>query len=186
MAVLYGAIVLVLVAILGAGCQSEDSERHLVAPFESQTKVAELNAVWTRTGETRPAEGDPAASELRLRYRLMGRNLLQEGLYVRLSEFQFIDERGRTVAKDAASAECVLRGRSSAQLMEGSVWLPSTGADKVTSFRVESFAVPLSDRGRALYREWRLQREPLNAARIDAEIARYASVPECPADPGTE
>jgi len=39
--------------------------------------------------------------------------------------------------------------------------------------------VPLSERGRAFYREFLLRQRPDAAAQIDAELAAYASAPPC-------
>ena len=61
--------------------------------------------------------------------------------------------------------------------MSGDLWLGREASTRIKDFRVADHAVPLSDPGRALYREWQLQGRPGAAAEIDAEIARYAAAP---------
>lgn len=170
------------VALLLA-CSGDPNRVVLTAPFDAYAKLAEITGVWTNTGEERAfAEATRLKeSEVRFQYRLNARNRMQDRLYVRLGGVQLVGGDGFPLGQDTAGIECTLDAGTTEGVLTGSVWLPKSKAKKVRGFRVSHFAVPLNERGRALYREWLLKHRPDQRAAIDAEITAYAAAPPCAA-----
>ena len=83
----------------------------------------------------------------------------------------------------AADAECSVSPGTTTGVVEGAVWVPATQMPAVRGVHVDAFAVPLSERGRAFYREFLLRQRPGDAAAIDAELAAYAAAPPCQVPP---
>ena len=148
-----------------------------MAAFSDDTVVGELTASWQDGGEERQS-GE--VKERRLSYRVDAHNRLSDAVYVRLHEFRLLGRDG-AVAIDA-TVECALPPGSTSGLLHGSMWLPSSQVAGIRGMRVDQFAVPLSQLGRAFYREFLLQQRSDDAAAIDAEIAAYMAAPRCKND----
>lgn len=174
--------IILTVALALVACSSDGDAVKLVAPFNERTVLGEVTAVWKSTGEERGFAAGARLKEpqARLRYRADVRNRLGDKLFIRLGTFQLVDDAGLEIGSDSASVECTLATGASQAVLAGDVWVPKQAVGKVRGFHLEHFAVPLNDRGRALYREWLLQGRPADTAAIDAEIARYAAAPPCP------
>ncbi len=143
--------------------------------------MGRTSATWTVTDEQR-AFADATRldePEIRVRYRLDVESDLQDKVFVRLTGFTFVDEDGLALGSDAGEAACTLAPGKTEAVLSGDVWLERAASARISDFRVADHAVPLSDPGRALYREWQLQGRPGAAAEIDGEIARYAAAPPC-------
>jgi hypothetical protein len=117
--------------------------------------------------------------EVRVRYRVDLRNDLEEKVFVRLEAFTLVDTDGLTLGADGAEVACTLGTGAVEGVLAGDVWLPKRALERVQTFRVGQLAVPLSERGRALYREWRMAGQSGAAAAVDAEITGFAASPPC-------
>lgn len=167
----------VLPLLLAWGCTHEAERVFLTAPFNERTEIGEVTADWRHSGDERNvADGE---SEVRIAYRVDVRSRLHDPMYVELSDFRLVGTNGATTRGDGATVKCKLEPGLSEGVLHGNVWVSKHAAERVRDFRVTHFAVPLSDRGRALYREWLLQRRPDETAAIDAEIAQLAAAPPC-------
>jgi len=143
--------------------------------------MGRTSATWTVTDEER-AFADATRldePEVRVRYRLDVESDLQDKIFLRLEKFAFVDEDGLALGSAVSETACTLAPGRTEAVMSGEVWLGRDASTRISDFRVADHAVPLSDPGRALYREWQLQGRPGAAAEIDAEIARYAAAPPC-------
>lgn len=168
--------------LLVAGCWRDSNGVYVTAPFNEKTKLAEVSAVWRNTGETRAfAEATRLdEEEVRFQYRVDVENRLEDKLYLRVGKLELLDENGLSLGDATEEVKCVLGAGESQALLKGSVWVPKRSAAMVESFGIDEFGVPLSDRGRAMYREWLLQGRPGEGEAIDAELAAYAAAPGCP------
>jgi hypothetical protein len=137
--------------------------------------------VWRNTGEERTfaLASRLDETEVRFQYRVDVHNRLDAKLYLQLGKLELLDDDRLSLGSAADEVKCTLGPGKTEALLQGSVWVTKRSAAKVTGFRVYHFGVPLSDRGRAMYREWLLQGRPEEGAAIDAELARYASAPPC-------
>jgi hypothetical protein len=165
-----------------AGCWGDSSGVYVTAPFNEKTELAEVSAVWKNTGEERVfAEASRLdEAQVRFQYRVDVENRLDDKLYLDLGKLELLDEEGLSLGGDTTEVKCVLGAGRSEAVLQGNVWVDKRLAKTVEGFRVDRFGVPLSDRGRAMYREWLLQGRPGEAAKIDAELAVYAGAPACP------
>jgi hypothetical protein len=177
----YGVFLVLPLALSLAGCSRRSDEIRLTAPFNEETEVGEVTAVWRASGEERTFAGGARLKEpqVELRYRVDVRNRLEDPLFVRLGSFELLDEDGLALGDDRKSVECASRPGLNAATLSGSVWVAKRDAQRIRAFRVRHFAVPLSERGRALYREYLLERRPGEEAKIDAELNGYAAAPPC-------
>jgi hypothetical protein len=168
---------------LAFGCWRDSNGVVLSAPFNDATEIGRVTAVWKNTGEQRSFAGGTRlkAAEVRFQYRVDVKNELDEPLYVRLGAFELVGEDGLSLGRDETVRRCAVAASAEEAVLEGSVWVAQSAAKQVESFRLRRFAVPLSERGRALYREWLLQRRPGQQARIDATLAAHARAPGCTA-----
>ena len=164
-------------ALFVCGCARSGGTVDLMPPFSDDTVVGQLSVRWTDSGETR-ATGGADGTRRRVEFRIQAENLLSDRLYLRIRELRLIARDGTAVTGDADAA-CALAPRATAVILTGSVWVPSADANAIRGFRVDPLAVPLSERGRAFYREFLLRQRPDAAAQIDAELAAYASAPPC-------
>ena len=146
-----------LLVPLLSGCRKAEPGEPLLAAFSSQSVVGRLNATWTKDA-----------------YAVKVANRLAEPLYVRLSGFRLL-AGDRVVAQAEQSAACVVNGGDEATVLLGQFH----AAPDADGFEVDRFAVPLSERGRAFYREFALQKRPGDAAAIDTEIASFAAARPC-------
>ena len=171
---------LALLPVLAA-CSQGDEGVELTAPFNAETEVADVTAIWTNSGQERTTAGETALKEpeVRVRYRVDVRNRLKGRLFVHLANFRLMDDQGKELSSDTQSAECTVGAGTTEGVLDGAVWVPKSAIDKTKEFRVDHFSVPLSARGRALYRQYLLERRPGAAAAIDAELARYVAAPPC-------
>lgn len=160
-----------------AGCARSSDTIDLMAAFSDDTIVGELTASWHDGGEERQS-GD--VKERRLAYRVDAHNRLSDPVYLRLRRFRLLGGDGPVPIGD--TVECALQPGTTAGLLDGSVWVPVPQATAIRRMRVEQFAVPLSERGRAFYRQFLLQQRPDDAVAIDAEIAAYMAAPRCKND----
>ena len=177
---LRAALIVVGASIL-CGCWRDSDGVYVTAPFNDQTKLAEIEAVWRNTGEER-AFADAtrlAEPEVRFQYRVDVVNRLEDRLYVRIGNLELVDADSLSLGSAAEKINCVLDAGKTEALLDGSVWIPKRAAKKVADFRLERYGVPLSERGRAMYREWLLQTRPGEEAEIDADLTRYANTSPC-------
>lgn len=167
--------------LLFGGCRGDSNGVYVSAPFNEKTELAELSAVWRNTGEERTFADASRLDEpqVRFQYKVDARNRLEDQLYLRLGGFELVDEDGLSIGNAGEEVKCVLGAGKTEALLEGSVWVAKRSTGQVAGFRLDRFGVPLSDRGRAMYREWLLQSRPEEGGAIDAELARYASAPPC-------
>jgi len=109
-----------------AGCSHDAETVALVAPFNSETRLGEVSAVWENTGGEREfAEAVRLKqTEVRLQYRASVRNRLHDALFVRLSDFKLVDDHGLEVGTDATSAECTVGAGATEGVLAGEVWVP--------------------------------------------------------------
>ena len=170
-----------LAGIALSACSRDKGTIYLVAPFNDSTKIGDVTATWTNTGEERAfADGKRLdAPQVKLQYAINVRSRLDDKAFVRLQDFKLM-AGSEEVGKDSARVECVLPVGDSPRILTGEVWIATDRAKNVNGFEVTHFAVPLSERGRSLYREWSLQGRPDQAAAVDSEITAYASAPPCP------
>lgn len=168
-------------AILLAGCWGDSDGMYVTAPFNHETELAELSATWQESDEERAfAEGSRLERpQVRFQYRVDVHNLLDDKLYLQLGKLELLDDSRLSMGAATEEVRCVLGAGKKEAILEGSVWVPKDSARKVKAFRVDRLGVPLSERGRAMYREWLLQGRPEDGAAIDAEIVAYAAAPPC-------
>jgi hypothetical protein len=172
-------IVLLLVSL--PGCSRDSGGVLLTAPFNDATEIGRVTAVWENTGEER-AFADATRlkePEVRFQYRVDVKNDMDHPMFVRLGGFELLSKEGLQVGRDGAGVECIVATQGAQGVLSGSVWIAKHSADRVGGFQIGHFAVPLNDRGRALYREFLLSTRPQDAQAIDAEIAAYAGAKSC-------
>ena len=177
MAFRWWGVALVLAA---AGCTRTHGTVELMAPFSDDTVVGELTVTWRDAGEWRLAHG-PDTPERRVLFRIDAVNRLSDGLYLRLRDFRLL-ARGEAL-DTAVSAECTLAPGTTQGVVAGALWVPARQAQGIGGFQIDRLAVPLSERGRAFYREFLLLQHPGAAAAIDTELATYAAAPPCRSTP---
>jgi hypothetical protein len=172
----------VLLAVVFASCSRDGNRVILTPPFNDRTAIGEATARWENAGEERFFAGDRKLDEpqVRLRYRVDATNRLEDKLFVRLGDFRLVGKAGGEIARDGTRVECILGNGQTRGVLSGDVWVTAHAAGDIHGFGITHFAVPLSNRGRALYREWVLQGRKMDAAAVDAEIAAYAVAPDCP------
>jgi hypothetical protein len=162
--------------LLGAACSRSSDTIELKPAFSDQTVVGELTASWRPDGESRVAAGD-GGTEQRVAFRIDAHNRLSEPIYLRLHDVGLIAPGASPAA--GAPFECTLRPGTTAAIVQGTAWIASGLVADIRGVRVDAFTVPLSERGRAFYREFLLRQRPGDAEAIDAEIAVYAAAPRC-------
>jgi len=157
-------------ALALAACARSEQTVDLIAAFSNDSRLGTIAAHWEGTGAER-------GGRRALRYRLDVDNKLAEGLFVRLSGFRLtgVDE----LAPDGIAVACIAPPGRTADVLAGLLWLDEQQWGDIDGFEVERFALPLSERGRAFYREFKLRQLPGQAAAIDAEIAAAAAAPPC-------
>jgi hypothetical protein len=165
----------VLVLLSCAACTRSNRPIELKPAFSDDTVVGELRPSWSVTNDAR---GSGDALERRVVVRVDAVNNLSDPLYVRLTKVRLIGPNGPTRVEDA-SVTCALASGETTALLQGSAWVPATDIDRLRALQVDQFTVPLSERGRAFYREFLLLQRPSDASSIDAEIATYATAPTC-------
>jgi hypothetical protein len=172
-------VVLVLASLLG--CWRDSGGVALSAPFNDDTEIGRVTAVWENTGEERAFADATRLNEpeVRFQYRVDVKSDMDGAMFVRLGSFQLLSKDGLALGRDDSKVECVVGARGAPGALSGSVWVGKGSADRVASFQIGHFAVPLNDRGRALYRESQLVTRPGEAQAIDAEIAGYAGAKGC-------
>jgi hypothetical protein len=162
-----------LVLLLGClGCSRAEQTIDLKAAFSDETVVGELRPIWTASGEERDS---PTGRERRMTLRVDAVNRLSDPVYLRLSNLRL--SAGKESIAPTATA-CALPPGRTEKVVQVDAWV-AVGADERPTIAVDYLAVPLSERGRAFYREFLLQQRPSDAAAIDAEIATYATAPQC-------
>jgi len=171
-----GPVRAVLLLLL-IGCSRSQRTIELKRPFSDDTIVGTLTAQWNETGIARPA-GVSGAAEREVAFQIDVDNRLTDPLYVRFREAQLVGQGGVIPTADASVA-CTLAPGHTADVLHGSAWVPATQAGGVRDFRIKYFVLPLSERGRAFYREFLLGQRPNDAASIDAELQTYAAAAPC-------
>src|SRR5207249_10764260 len=68
-----------------------------------------------------------------LQYRTSVRNRLHDALFVRLSDFELVDDHGLEVGTDATSAECTIGAGVTEGVLAGEVWVPKKDVERVRS-----------------------------------------------------
>ena len=172
-----GRWVALLVLLAAAGCKRSSGSIDLMPPFSDDTVVGQLTATWVDTGRERTSDTQ-GSRQHQVSVRIDARNRLSDPLYIRLRNLRLI-ATGGPVAAPEATAACTLAPGITTGVVKGRVWLPASEADSVRSFEIDHVAVPLSERGRAFYREFLLRQRPNDAAAIDAELAAFAAAPAC-------
>ena len=166
---------LALVLLASAGCARSESTVELMAPFSDDTEVGQLSAKWIPSGAERTHAG---VTERELIVRVDAVNRLADRLYLRVRGLRLIGPSGPLPAGDAGT-ECALAPGVTRAVLSGRVWVAEAETDAIRGFQVDRLAVPLSQRGRAFYREFLLSQRPAAAAAIDAELDAYAAAPPC-------
>jgi hypothetical protein len=168
-----------------AGCSRDHDAVVLTAPFNEETKLGALTAVWKPTGQERSFADASRLKEpeVELRYRVDARNDMKDPIYIRLGGFELLSKEGLAIAKDDRRVECTVPPGRTEGALSGSIWVAKKSVDQAARFNVARFSAPLSERGRSLYREWLLQARPGDEKAIDAELGAYASAPACTALP---
>lgn len=161
----------VLAAAAMLACRRADPGVPIVAPFNDESRIGRITATWE------PAPGD--SSNRTLQYTVRVENRLADGLFVRLDHFRLQDTAGKSLAVATEKRECVVAGGATEIVLQGKLEIPAGDATRATGFGVDHFGVPLSERGRGIYREFLLQSEKYTAAAIDAEIDGYLQAPNC-------
>ena len=166
-----------------AGCTRDGEPHALTAPFDRARIVGRTAATWRVTEDERAFAGATRLDEpeVRVSYRIDAESDLQDKVYLKLEAFTLVDTDGLALGADETLAECTLAPGTTEAVLSGDVWMPREAAGRIADYRVAQHAVPLSERGQALYREWQLQGRPGAAAEIDAEVARYAAADPCTA-----
>jgi hypothetical protein len=167
---------LALVLLTCAACSRSGGTLELLAPFSDDTVVGQVTASWRATGQARADAG--GAAEREVAFRIDAVNRLSDRLYVRLRGFRLIAGDG-TASSSALIAECTLAPGTTPAVLRGTLWMPAAEVSALRGFQLDHFALPLSERGRAFYREFLLQQRPDRAAAIDAELTAYAAAPAC-------
>jgi hypothetical protein len=166
-------------AMFVAGCWRDSTRLYVTAPFNEETELAEIRAVWRNTGEERNFNESSRLDEVRFQYKVDVHSRLEHRIYLQLGGFELLDDDRLSLGRSDESVKCVLGPGDTEAVLEGSVWVPKRSVKRVASFRLDRFGVPLSNPGRAMYREWLLQNRPGEDAAIDSEMARYAAAPAC-------
>jgi hypothetical protein len=179
-------VVLLVTLLVPGACSRGENGLPLVAPFNSETRIGTVRAVWSVTARERAfADGVRLAErEREVQYRVDVESRLEDKVYVRLATFRLLDEKGIVVAESPLSVECTLGSGRTRGVMTNSVWVPAGSVERIARFGIHSLAVPLGERGRAIYREWLLQSRPGSEREVDAELARQAAAPPCPGEHG--
>lgn len=165
---------LVLLA-LSAGCTRSEQTIDLKAAFSDDTIVGRLAATW------HPAEERTSGTvaERAVTVRVDAVNLLADRLYLRLDGLRLIGPNGPT-GLDQAHSECAVPANGRSTVLQVTAWVPAAQASGIRGIAIEQLAVPLSERGRAFYREFLLRKRGGPVATIDAELDTYAAAPPCP------
>jgi hypothetical protein len=164
------------VALQCVGCTRSGGRMELMAAFSDDTVVGELSATWTDA----TASDRSAQPGRQVHVRVQVSNRLADRLYVELREFRLLTADGNTVT--VGSAACALAPHAIGVMLERDVLFPANAGNSVRGFRVDPLAVPLSERGRAFYREFLLAQQPGSADHIDSVLAGYAASPPCAAE----
>ena len=145
----------------------------VTAPFNEETTIATVMASW----ETQPAAA--GASEENVHFVARVSNRLADRLYVRLDNFELTDASGAPVVSSPLRRGCIVAANADSVVLSGDLRLRRGSAARIAGFRVERFGVPLSERGRSIYREFLLQSEKFTAAQVDGEIQGYLNAESC-------
>jgi len=168
-------------ALVGlVACQRDPEGLPLTAPGDAG-RLGTVSATWQATPDERGfAKGSRLAEpEIRFRYRVDVHNADDEKLFVRLDDFDLVDQQGMTVATAEERVECTLGAGTAEGALTGEVWVPKRDVDRVHDFRVRRFAAALDEDGRKAYRAWLLQGRPGEDAAVDREIASQAAAKPC-------
>lgn len=156
-----------LALLLASGaCRRAEEGVFVTAPFNDATRLGRVEAHWT-----------PTAGGLHFEVRV--ENRLTDRLFVRLGDFALLDRELRPLVRSTETRACVLGPEATGVVLSGDVALAEADAARVATFDVTRFAVPLSERGRGIYREFVLQQRVRTPAAVDEEIAAYAAAPPC-------
>lgn len=166
--------ILVLLA-LSAGCTRSEQTIDLKAAFSDDTIVGHLAATW-HTAEERTGEN---VAERAVTVRVDAVNLLADRLYLRLGGLRLIGPN-RPIALDQTHSECAVPANGTSTVLQATAWVPAADASAIRGIEVEQLTVPLSERGRAFYREFLLRKRGGPVTTIEAELDSYAAAPPCP------
>ena len=165
------------------GCSRDPHTLPLATPWDARSTLGEVHAAWNSSGEERAFANAMRLKEpqVQFRYRVDVNNRSGDKLFVRLANFQLAGGQGLEVAADTARIECTLAAGETPGVLAGELWVPRSQVDKIDGFRISALAVPLSDRGRARYRDWLKEGRTEKGADVEAELAQYAAAPACAA-----
>jgi hypothetical protein len=167
--------VVALLLVIGGGCARSDRTVELKPAFSNDTVVGLLRPTWSSSGEQRAAGGE---RQQRLILRVDAVNQLSDPIYLRLSNLRLVGP-DMPIPADQAGVECALPPGATEGLIQAVAWVPIQRLGDIRGVEVDYFAVPLSPRGRAFYREFLLRQRPSDGAAIDQEIATYSAAPLC-------
>jgi len=172
-----------LALLLGAalGCARSGGSIDLLPPFSDDTVVGTLKASWHDTGRQRVADAAGAVQH-EVMVRVDAQNRLSDRLYVALGALRLRVPSG-SVEVAEASTTCSLAPGNTPTLLAGRVWLPAAEADRIRGFQIDHLAVPLSQRGLAIYREYLLGQHRGDPPAIDSELAALGAAPPCASAP---
>ena len=170
-----GARPLLAMLVLAAGCARSEQTIDLKAAFSDETIVGHLRVAWRAGQERSGADGAQRAVTVRID----AANLLGDRLYLRLSGPRLIGPQAPIGLAPTPDA-CTLAAHGASTVLQATAWVPAADAPSIRGVAVERLAVPLSERGRAFYREFLLRQRGGPAATIDAELDAYAGAPPCP------
>lgn len=166
---------MLILLVLSAGCTRSEQTIDLKAAFSDDTVVGHLEATWSAAPERASENGAQRAVTLRID----AVNLLADRLYLRLGGLRLIGPHG-PIGLDESHSDCAVPANGTSAVLQATAWVPAAEASGIRGITVEQLAVPLSERGRAFYREFLLRKRGGPVAPIDAELDTYAAAPPCP------
>lgn len=152
--------------LVGTSCRRGEERVFVTAPFNDATRLGRVEAQWA-----------PTAGGLHFEVRV--ENRLADRLFVRLGDFTLLDRELQPLVRSTETGACVLAPKSTGLVLRGDIVLARAEVARVSSFDVTRFGVPLSERGRGIYREFVLQQRVRTPAEVDEEIAGYVAAPPC-------
>jgi hypothetical protein len=171
----WGARTLLALLALSAGCARSEQTIDLKAAFSDDTIVGHLRATWSAAQERTPGGGAQRAVTVRI----AAVNLLADRLYLRVRGLRLIGPN-EPIGLGPPPTACTLPAHGTSTVLQTTASVPAAAAAAIRGVDVEPLAIPLSERGRAFYREFLLRKRGGPVTAIDAELDAYAAAPPCP------